>query len=90
MKKTIDFIKEYEYGEISDKMYRLDPDKKFGEEGALIEIQDPSYVKYNAVGMLCSWTLEDRHEAKKVMSRKKFRKLNNRIIRRLRKYRNVK
>ena len=83
--KTLDFIKEYEYKEISDKVF----ESKRNEEGEwdFIEIRDPSYRKYNAMGMICSWLYGDQYKAKKVMSRKQFKRLNNRILRRLKKKR---
>ena len=88
--KTIDYIKKYEYKEITDVMFEMEiikTEDSRSNDIKWVEIKDPSYKKHNALGMLCSWIYEDQYEAKKVMSRKKFRRLNNRILRRLRKYR---
>lgn len=88
--KIIDFIKEYEYKEVSDVMFKMETivtkDTK-SNDIEYVEIRDPSYKYYNAMGMVLSWCYEDSKKAKKIMSRKKFRRLNNRILRRLGKYR---
>lgn len=80
MKKYNDFIKEYLFQVPSDIMYVCKPCMSVFDDG--IEKRDESHRKLNLIGIILDWRFTGRYEARKSLSRSKYRRLCKRVERR--------
>ena len=82
MSKTYgDFVKELLYEEPTDICYMMNPDEPRSLDN-MIEVRDPSYFSLNLLSMTISWEHSGRYEARKALSRAKYRKLCKAVNRR--------